>query len=105
MKRLLIWAALAFGVAVILLVAVFFFISRDLPTNEQIVNRQVDQSTKIYDRNGQVLLWEIGGNQKLTVIPFEEIPQSIKDAFTTVHATKQKSGYNGRIFVDCIILL
>ena len=80
MKRLLIWAALAFGVAVILLVAVFFFISRDLPTNEQIVNRQVDQSTKIYDRNGQVLLWEIGGNQKRTVIPFEEIPQSIKDA-------------------------
>jgi penicillin-binding protein 1C len=80
LKRLLVAAGLCAGVTAVLLVAAFFVISRDLPTNEQIVNRQIDQSTKIYDRTGETLLWEIGGNQKRTILPFDEIPRSIKDA-------------------------
>ena len=55
-------------------------IAKDLPNPEQLVNRQISQSTKIYDKTGQVLLYEIHGQEKRTVIPFEEIPDYVKKA-------------------------
>ena len=50
--------------------AVFFVLSwlaklaKDLPNPEQFVSRQIDQSTKIYDRTGKVLLYEVYGEEK-----------------------------------------
>lgn len=55
-------------------------ISKKLPTTDQIVNRQVAQSTKFYDRTGEVVLYEMGNDRKRTVLTFDRIPQSIKDA-------------------------
>jgi len=55
-------------------------IAKDLPNPEQLVNRQINQSTKIYDKTGHVLLYEIHGEEKRTIIPFEEIPDYIKKA-------------------------
>lgn len=41
--------------------------------------RQVDQSTKIYDRTGQVLLYDYNRDAKRSVVPIAEIsPNSIK---------------------------
>lgn len=54
--------------------------TRELPNPEQFVNRQITQSTKIYDRTGGILLYEIHGEEKRTVIPFEEIPDYVKQA-------------------------
>lgn len=54
--------------------------ARELPNPEQFVNRQITQSTKIYDRTGEILLYEIHGEEKRTVIPFEEIPEYVKQA-------------------------
>jgi len=56
----------------------FAFILNDLPNPEQFASRQVIQSTKILDRTGEILLYEIHGEEKRTAIPFEEIPDSIK---------------------------
>ncbi len=53
---------------------------RTLPTPEQFQFHQTSQSTKIYDRTGKVLLYEIHGEQKRTVIPFSEIPTYLKEA-------------------------
>ena len=70
--------------------AVFFVLSwlaklaKDLPNPEQFVSRQIDQSTKIYDRTGKVLLYEVYGEEKRTVIPFNEIPDYIKKATLTI---------------------
>lgn len=50
-----------------------------LPSPDKLTNRSVDQSTKIYDRNGE-LLYDIYGNQNRTLVPFEEIPDSLKKA-------------------------
>ena len=57
-----------------------FYFSHNLPSVELISTRQIAQSTKIFDRTGQVLLYEISGDQKRTVVSFEEIPQHLKDA-------------------------
>ena len=35
---------------------------------------------KIFDRTGQILLYDVHGEEKRTVIPFEEIPKNIKNA-------------------------
>ncbi len=56
------------------------FIIKQLPPLEQFSSRKVSESTKIYDRTGEVLLYEIFGEEKRTVIPFEQIPDTLKQA-------------------------
>lgn len=53
---------------------------RNLPSPHELYARRVVQSTKIYDRTGGVLLYEIHGEEKRTVIPFAEIPAAVKNA-------------------------
>lgn len=66
--------------AAFFLSAYVFVLSQKLPSFEEIANRQIQQSTKIYDRTGEILLYEISGGQRRTLVPFEEIPQYLKDA-------------------------
>lgn len=73
---------LSTGVAFVLIV--FFYYSRHLPSLGEIANRQVAQSTKIFDRTGEVLLYEISNGERRTVIPLVEIPQSLKNATIAV---------------------
>jgi len=58
----------------------FVVISRSLPSPDELSSRKISQSTKIYDRTGEVLLYEIHGEEKRTVVPFEEIPETVKEA-------------------------
>ncbi len=53
---------------------------RDLPSPSRISERTVIQSTKIYDRTGTVLLYDIHGEEKRTVIPFAAIPANMTHA-------------------------
>lgn len=99
-KRVWIWRV--FGLVVLLAVAAALFsgiyvfvLSRNLPSFEEIVGRQVQQSTKIYDRTGRVLLYEISGGEKRTLVPFEEIPQYLKDATIAI---EDQNFYNGPAF-------
>lgn len=71
-----------FSLLFLIAVGLVFFaiIFKDLPNPEQFENRKINQSTKIYDRTGKILLYEIHGEEKRTVIPFEEIPDFVKQA-------------------------
>ena len=53
---------------------------KSLPSPQRISERSIAQSTKIYDRTGAVLLYEIHGEEKRTIIPFNEIPETVKQA-------------------------
>jgi len=66
-----------------------------LPSPEQFATRQINQTTKIYDRAGAVLLYEIHGDEKRTVVPFLEIPDSVKKATL---AAEDSSFYNEPAF-------
>ena len=59
-------------------------IVKELPHPERIDNLQPIQSTKIYDRSGEILLWEIHGEQNRTVVPSEEIPDYAKKATVAI---------------------
>lgn len=75
---LLSWMMAIFLMVIGLGVVYVFFLIKDLPRPEQFGNRQINQSTRIYDRTGEILLYEIHGEEKRTVIPFEEIPDFVK---------------------------
>src|SRR3989338_622530 len=57
-----------------------FIIIKDLPDADFLSSRQVFESTKIYDRAGETLIYEIHGEEKRTIIPFDEIPAYMKQA-------------------------
>jgi len=59
-------------------------IIKELPQPEKIDYFQPVQSTKIYDRTGEILLWEIHGEQNRTVVPSEEIPDYAKKATVAI---------------------
>ena len=76
--KFFLWATIL-GVitGLIVITAVFAHFAKDLPDPNKINRRVVAESTKIYDRTGTHLLYEIYGEEKRTIIPFEEMPKSI----------------------------
>ena len=69
-----------FVIGTILLLAFFLYLQRTLPDPESIATRKVGESTKIYDRTGEIFLYDIHGEEKRTIIPWEQIPDTIKKA-------------------------
>jgi len=61
-------------------IGVFAYFVKDLPDPTKIGQRQIAQSTKIYDRTGEIILYDIHGEEKRTIISFEQIPQYVKNA-------------------------
>lgn len=55
----------------------YFFIIKDMPTVGDFTSRSPEVSTKIYDRNGN-LLYKIYKDKNRTIIPLSEIPESVK---------------------------
>ncbi len=69
------------GLALILLFAVYVFIvTRQLPDPNHLIEREIAQSTKIYDRTGENLLYEVSGEQRRTLVTLNEIPEYVKQA-------------------------
>ncbi|MCC6934506.1 MAG: penicillin-binding protein [Candidatus Yanofskybacteria bacterium] len=54
------------------------------PDPESIVSRQVKESTKIYDRTGTVVLYDIFDEEKRTVVPWDRMGENIKHATLAV---------------------
>jgi len=57
---------------------VLFYFIKDLPRPEKFTEGLIPQSTKIYDREGKILLYEIAGEEKRTIVSFEDIPIYLK---------------------------
>lgn len=75
--RYLGYAALA---GFIFVVGIFLYFAKDLPSPDKLNSRVVAESTKIYDRTGDHLLYEVHGEEKRTQIPFSEMPESLRYA-------------------------
>lgn len=87
-RKKLLKLALKVGIAGLILFVVaigsaFAYFAKDLPDANGIRNRAVAQSTKIYDRNGE-LLFEFFGEERRTSIAFDEMPQAVKQATVAV---------------------
>jgi 1A family penicillin-binding protein len=78
LKKFFLVAGIIIGAFILIGVISFWYFAKDLPSFEEISNRRITQSTKIYDRTGKVLLYEISNGQKRTKIPLSEIPEELK---------------------------
>jgi 1A family penicillin-binding protein len=68
----------------------FIYFSKDIPDPNKIADRSVAQSTKIYDRTGEHLLYEIHGEEKRTVVKLDQVSKHLINA--TI-ATEDQSFY------------
>lgn len=64
--------------------AVFTYFIKDLPDLKKMDQRQIIESTKIYDRSGQVLLYDVHGEEKRTIVPIDDVPKTLINAILAV---------------------
>ncbi len=60
------------------------WVSRDLPNPDTLSTRDVPQSTKIYDRTGKTLLYELHGDEKRTLAKIDDIPLNMRNATISI---------------------
>lgn len=65
---------------ILLFLLIFVYFAKDLPLPEKFTEKSFIESTKIYDRTGEVILYEIAGEEKRTIVPLNEMPEHLKQA-------------------------
>ena len=89
LPRIIINKLSKFLIIIIILSSIFglatvVWLSRSLPDPNRLIDRQVAQTTKIYDRTGEIILYEIHGDQKRTLVSLDEIPEYLKNATVAI---------------------
>lgn len=106
-----IWLFVLSGGLFLLGITALWVATLKIPDLTDIATRQVSQSTKIYDRTGQILLYDLGQNIRRTVIPFDDISKNVKQAVVAIEDTNfyQHGGIDPKsmlraFFVDILTL-
>ncbi len=82
--KIILWTLAVIIVGVFLLgLAVFAWFFKDLPRPERFAEGIFAESTKIYDKTGEILLYEVAGEEKRTIVPLEQMPDHLKWAVMT----------------------
>ena len=94
-----------FGIGILIIAGVFIYFAKDLPEPGKVNTRAIDESTKIYDRTGTILLYDIHGEEKRTLIPHDEIPLVIKQATIALedHNFYEHPGFDIKGLVNAIL--
>lgn len=71
------------------------WLSRGLPSPDQLIEREIAQTTTIYDRSGEYILYEIHGEEKRTLMNLDEVPDYVKQASIAI---EDKNFYRHRGF-------
>lgn len=102
-KKILIYAiSLSFvGLGIIS----FWISTFQMPDLKSFEERTVSQSTKIYDRTGQVLLFDLNRDIKRKVVPLEEISAYVKNATIAIEDTDfyQHGGIKIKAIIRAVI--
>jgi 1A family penicillin-binding protein len=87
-KKLFLWGTILSVLGMLALGIYALFLSRTLPDPDKLQDRPVAESTKIYDKTGEHLLYEIYADQKRTLIDYDQIPQDVINAAIATEDTK-----------------
>ncbi len=96
LKKFLLFLGFALIISLFLGGVLFIYFSKDLPDPKDFSKRVINQSTKIYDRTGKILLYEIHGGEKRTVVQWEDISPHV---FNTTLAAEDHNFYTHHGFV------
>src|SRR3989339_1189808 len=78
---------------------VVIWIGKDLPDPNRLSDRQVIQSTKIYDRTGEHLLYEVYQNQKRTLVELNQMSPYLPKAVIAIE-DKNFNNHSGVAFLS-----
>jgi len=84
-------ALFAFAGFVVAVIALFAYYAKDLPRPERFTEAILNQPTKIYDRTGTVLLYQIYGEEKRDVVSLDQVSPLLKQA---IIATEDANFYH-----------
>ncbi len=74
-----------FALSVVISAGILIWVSTlEIPDLSSFEERRILQSTKIYDRTGEILLYDLHQDVKRTVIPFTNISRHIKNATVAI---------------------
>ena len=73
---------------------ILWMASLRIPALEDISERRIDQSTKIYDRTGEILLYDMSSDTRRALVPFEDISPYAKAATLAIE-DKNFYSHNG----------
>ncbi len=76
-QRILFYSAIS---CLVLFFGVFAYFAKQLPNPKDFQERVVKQSTRIYDKTGEILLYEAGGDIKRTYVKLEDISSDLQHA-------------------------
>lgn len=82
------YLAFAFLLFCIFVIFLFFYYTWNLPRPEKFTESPFIQSTKIYDRTGKVLLYDIYGEEKREIVSFDKISDNLKHAILASEDTR-----------------
>lgn len=100
--------AYAFTVAIVLFLGWFtawaFVVA--VPSVNSFENRRVAESTKIFDRTGDVLLYDVHGTMRRTAVPLEEISPYIRNATIAIEDSSfyQHNGFRPTSFARAVLV-
>lgn len=77
-----------------------------IPAINTIENRIVGESTKIYDRTGEVLLYDVHGSMRRTEIPFADISPFIRNATVAIEDDTfyEHNGFRPLAFLRAVLV-
>ena len=78
--KALIGLAILAGIGIVIGGIGVLAIAATLPSDQEIANLKIPESTKIFDRTGEILLYDMSENQQRVVVPLSDFPQHLKDA-------------------------
>ncbi len=96
MKYLALGGAGAFVLVLLIGFGTIAYVSKDLPDPNKLIDRTIAQSTKIYDRTGEHLLYEISGDEKRTIVQLDELPDYVTESVIALEDRTfyEHSGFN-----------
>lgn len=85
-KRVIVDGLIVMFVGTVLLVSglLIWISTLEIPDLSSFEDRRILQSTKIYDRTGEILLYDLHQDVKRTIVPFENISRHIKNATVAI---------------------
>jgi len=79
-RKLLLYAVCLIVIGIVVLAGLFVYYAGQVPDPSVIMSRKLSESTKIYDRTGTNLLYDVHGEEKRTIIPWDQMPDVIRKA-------------------------
>ncbi len=77
-----------------------------LPSIENFESRRVSESTKIYDRTGSIILYDVHGAMRRTEVPLEDISINVRNATIAIEDDTfyEHNGFRPRSFLRAVLV-